>query len=96
MSRADMPPLPVAYNDIAEAARILEGSAHRTPVLTSRTVDTLTSARVFFKCENLQRAGAFKFRGAYNALFRLTLEEKRHGVVAFKFQVRELWTIGHR
>lgn len=76
-------PLRVAYPDIQEAARILEGKAHRTPVLTSRTVDALTSARVFFKCENLQRIGAFKFRGAYNALYRLTADEKRRGVVAY-------------
>jgi threonine dehydratase len=73
----------VTYADVQEAARALEGKAHRTPVLTSRTVDRLTSARVFFKCENLQRAGAFKFRGAYNALHRLDGAQKRAGVVAY-------------
>ena len=74
--------LPVAWPDVREAARVLDGKAHRTPVLTSRTVDALTSARVFFKCENLQRMGAFKFRGAYNALHHLGPEEKQRGVVA--------------
>jgi threonine dehydratase len=73
----------VTYADIEEAARILKGEAHRTPVLTSRTVDALTGAQVFFKCENLQRAGAFKFRGAYNALHHLCPEQKRNGVGAY-------------
>ena len=73
----------MSYEDIALAARILAGKAHRTPVLTSRTVDRRTGARVFFKCENLQRGGAFKFRGAYNALHRLASDEKRRGVVAY-------------
>lgn len=59
------------YDDIADAGRRLAGIAHRTPVMTSRTFDALVGARVFFKCENLQRIGAFKFRGAYNALSRL-------------------------
>ena len=62
---------------------MLEGKAHRTPVLSSRTIDSRTGARVFFKCENLQRAGAFKFRGAYNALARLAPEQKARGVVAY-------------
>ena len=52
-------------------------------MLTSRTVDRRTGARVYFKCENLQRGGAFKFRGAYNALHRLASDEKRRGVVAY-------------
>ena len=75
--------LPVTYDDVAAAAHTLAGIAHRTPVLTSRTVDARTGASVFFKCENLQRGGAFKFRGAYNALARLTMEQKRRGVVAY-------------
>jgi threonine dehydratase len=75
--------VPVSYDDVREAARVLEGKAHRTPVLTSRTVDALTSASVFFKCENLQRVGAFKFRGAYNTLSHLSPEDKRRGVVAY-------------
>src|SRR5688572_19817517 len=76
-------PLPVTWSDVQDAARTLEGKAHRTPVLTSRSIDRRTGARVFFKCENLQRAGAFKFRGAYNALTRLSPEAKRSGVVAY-------------
>ena len=77
------PELAVSFDDVRAAARLLEGRAHRTPVLTSRTVDGRTGARVFFKCENLQRAGAFKFRGAYNALANLDPEQKRRGVVAY-------------
>jgi len=57
--------------------------AHRTPVLTSGTLDRLTGARVFLKCENLQRAGAFKFRGAFNAISRLDHEAARRGVIAY-------------
>jgi threonine dehydratase len=75
--------LRVTYGDIVEAAAVLDGKAHRTPVLTSRTVDRLTGARVFFKCENLQRGGAFKFRGAYNALSHLPPDQKKAGVVAY-------------
>ena len=71
------------YEDIERAARQINGVAHRTLVATSRTVDARTGARVFFKCENLQRAGAFKFRGAYNALSRLSADQRRRGVVAF-------------
>jgi threonine dehydratase len=80
---ADEIPLKPGWADVCEAARLLEGSAHRTPVLTSRTVDRRTGARVFFKCENLQRGGAFKFRGAYNALSQLSPDSKRKGVVAY-------------
>jgi threonine dehydratase len=72
----------VAYDDVVYAASRLAGRAHRTPVVTSQTVDARTGAKVFFKCENLQRAGAFKFRGAYNALSRLQPEERR-GVLTF-------------
>ncbi len=57
--------------------------AHRTPVLTSRYADQITGARVFFKCENFQRMGAFKFRGAYNALSQFTPEQRRAGAIAF-------------
>jgi threo-3-hydroxy-L-aspartate ammonia-lyase len=71
------------YADVDDAARQIAGVANRTPVVTSRTVDARTGARVFFKCENLQRAGAFKFRGAYNALSRLSPAERRKGVVTF-------------
>jgi threonine dehydratase len=76
-------PLPVQFADVAAAARRLEGVAHRTPALTSRTVDARVDAKVFFKCENFQRAGAFKFRGAYNALAQLGDEQKRRGVLAY-------------
>ena len=75
-------PLPT-YEDVIAAAGRIQGHAHRTPVLTSRTVDEAFGARVFFKCENLQRMGAFKFRGGFNALARFTPEQRRAGVVAF-------------
>jgi threonine dehydratase len=68
---------------VESAARQIAGVAHRTPVITSRSVDERTGAHVFFKCENFQRAGAFKFRGAYNALSRLSPRERRAGVVTF-------------
>src|SRR3954469_10850279 len=71
------------FADVESAATQIAGAAHRTPVVTSRTVDARTGARLFFKCENLQRAGAFKFRGAYNALSRLDADERRRGVVSF-------------
>jgi threo-3-hydroxy-L-aspartate ammonia-lyase len=77
------PPAPVTYDDVAAAAARLEGVAHRTPVATSRLFDELTGAEAFFKCENLQRMGAFKFRGAYNALSQLDAQARRRGVVAF-------------
>jgi threonine dehydratase len=76
-------PLAIDYADVAAAAERLAGHAHRTPALTSRTVDERTGAKVFFKCENLQRIGAFKFRGAYNAMSRLSDEERRRGVLAY-------------
>src|SRR5436305_10435554 len=72
-----------AFDDVESAAKQIAGIAHRTPVLSSRTVNARTGAQLFFKCENLQRAGAFKFRGAYNALSRLTADERRRGVVTF-------------
>ena len=71
------------YEDVAAAAERIDGIAHRTPVLTSRTADARTGGTLFFKAENLQRGGAFKFRGAYNAIARLSPEAKRLGVVAF-------------
>jgi threonine dehydratase len=73
----------VSYDDVARAHQRLAGHARRTPALTSATVDTLTGAQVFFKCENLQRMGAFKFRGAFNALAQLSAEQKRRGVIAY-------------
>jgi threonine dehydratase len=68
---------------VAAAARRLEGVAHRTPVLTSRTLDERLGARLFLKAENLQRMGAFKFRGAYNAISRLSDGERRRGILAY-------------
>jgi len=73
----------VSFDDIARAHERIKPQAKRTPVLTSATVDALTGAKVFFKCENFQRMGAFKFRGAYNALSQLDEEKKKRGVVAF-------------
>jgi len=74
---------PPTYADVVQAAERIAGIANRTPVLTSRTVNEAFGAEVFFKCENMQRMGAFKFRGAYNALARFTPEQRRAGVVAF-------------
>lgn len=71
------------YDDVAAAARRIEGHAHRTPVMQSRTIDAELGAQVFFKCENLQRMGAFKFRGAFNALSKFDDAQRRAGVVAF-------------
>ena len=71
------------FDDVESAARQIAGVAHKTPVATSRTIDAKTGATVFFKCENLQRGGAFKFRGGYNALSRLDADARRRGVVTF-------------
>ncbi|MCG5466620.1 pyridoxal-phosphate dependent enzyme [Micromonospora sp. MED01] len=75
--------LSVTVDDVHAAAKRLAGVAHRTPVLTSRSLDRLVGANVFIKCENLQRVGAFKFRGAYNAVARLDGDARRRGVIAF-------------
>ena len=75
--------LAISFADVEAAASRLHGVAHRTPVMTSRTADQRTGARLFFKCENLQRMGAFKFRGAYNALARFAPEQKARGAIAF-------------
>ncbi|MGE0598627.1 MAG: pyridoxal-phosphate dependent enzyme [Dehalococcoidia bacterium] len=74
--------LPIAFEDVLAAAERIRGIANRTPVLTSRTFDAMTGATVFFKCENYQRVGAFKFRGAYNHLSTLPADAKARGVVA--------------
>lgn len=71
------------YDDVVAAAARIAGQAHRTPVLTSRIANEETGAQLFFKCENLQRMGAFKFRGAYNALAKFDAGQRRAGVVAF-------------
>jgi threonine dehydratase len=71
------------YSDVEQAAERLAGGAHRTPVLTSSTADARTGATLFFKCENYQRMGAFKFRGAFNAIARFTDAQRAAGVLTF-------------
>ncbi len=71
------------YEHVVAAAKRIDGHAHRTPVMRSRTVDQDFGAEVFFKCENLQRMGAFKFRGAFNALSQFDEAQRRAGVVAY-------------
>jgi threo-3-hydroxy-L-aspartate ammonia-lyase len=73
--------MPVTYEDIAAAHERIKPHATRTPVLSAASIDAATGARVFFKCENLQNMGAFKFRGAYNALSQIA--DKSRGVIAF-------------
>jgi threonine ammonia-lyase medium form len=75
--------LPVTLEHVRAAAGRLRGVANRTPVMTCRTFDDMTGRQVFFKCENFQRGGAFKFRGAYNRLCQLNDDERKRGVVAF-------------
>lgn len=75
--------LAVTYADVESAAAILHDRSHRTPVMTSTQVNHLTQSQVFFKCENLQRTGSFKFRGAYNALAHLTTAQQQRGVITF-------------
>ena len=70
-------------DSVVAAAERLDGHAHRTPVLRSRTADAELGCTAYFKCENLQRVGAFKFRGAFNALARFDAEQRRAGVVTF-------------
>ena len=73
----------VTIADVRAAAKLLDGIAHRTPVIRSRTLDERCGASVFVKCENLQRMGAFKFRGAYNFLASIPNDRRANGVVAF-------------
>ena len=73
----------VEFADVVDAAKRIAGVAHHTPTLTSRALNERTGAELFFKCENLQRMGAFKFRGAYNRLSQLSPQERRAGVVAY-------------
>ena len=73
----------LTFNDILQARERLQGIAHRTPVATSRQFNEEAGCEVFFKCENLQRVGAFKFRGAYNKIASLSDEERRRGVLAY-------------
>ncbi|MFC8305955.1 pyridoxal-phosphate dependent enzyme [Streptomyces olivaceus] len=74
---------PLALDDVRAAAARIEGVAHRTPVLRSRTLDALVGAEVHLKCENQQRVGAFKFRGAYHAASRLTPARLARGIAAY-------------
>jgi threo-3-hydroxy-L-aspartate ammonia-lyase len=73
----------LTFNDILKARERLQGVAHRTPVLTSRQFNERSACEVFFKAENLQRVGAFKFRGAYNKLASLSDDERKHGALAY-------------
>jgi len=73
----------IGPEDVEAAAHVIGGVTHRTPAITSRTLDARAGAGVFVKAECLQRAGSFKFRGAYNKIASLTPEERRRGVVAF-------------
>src|SRR5690348_8540480 len=77
--RKELPDL----GDVRAAAERLRGVANRTPVMRSRSLDERTGCSVFVKCENLQRAGAFKFRGAYNAIAQLPAEARARGVLAY-------------
>ena len=74
---------PITYPDVEAAAERIRGVAHRTPTLTSSTADAMAGAQLFFKCENFQRMGAFKFRGAYNAIARFTPEQRAAGVLTY-------------
>jgi threo-3-hydroxy-L-aspartate ammonia-lyase len=75
--------LAISFDDVAAAGARLAGVAHRTPVMTSRTADARCGGQLFFKCENLQRMGAFKFRGAYNALAQFSSAQRQAGAIAF-------------
>ena len=72
----------VTYSDVLQAQNILKGVVHRTPVLTSHYFNSRSNARVFLKCENFQRVGAFKFRGAYHAITRLELPDTQVPIIA--------------
>jgi threo-3-hydroxy-L-aspartate ammonia-lyase len=76
-------PMTISYEDIDRAAQILNGIAHKTPVMTSTIVNDRTQSQVFFKCENFQRTGSFKFRGAYHALSKLSPADRKRGAIAY-------------
>ncbi|HEX9037242.1 MAG TPA: pyridoxal-phosphate dependent enzyme [Ktedonobacterales bacterium] len=82
-ANADHTPLPISLDDVRAAAGRLQGVAHRTPVLNSSSFNGVAGASVWFKCEQFQRAGAFKFRGAYNRIASMSPEERGRGVIAF-------------
>jgi threonine dehydratase len=71
------------FDLVKNAQKRLEGHAHVTPVMTSQTLNQITSAQIFLKCENFQRMGAFKFRGAFNAMSQLTEDQKKRGVITY-------------
>jgi threo-3-hydroxy-L-aspartate ammonia-lyase len=71
------------YSDVLDAAERIRGVAHKTPVMTSRTANMMTGAELYFKCENFQRMGAFKFRGAYNSIAQFTEGQRRQGVITY-------------
>ena len=73
----------ISYEDIDRAAHRLKGIAHRSPVMTSTIINDRTKSQVFFKCENFQRTGSFKFRGAYNALSQLNANDRKRGAIAY-------------
>ncbi|MFZ0709373.1 MAG: pyridoxal-phosphate dependent enzyme, partial [Terrimicrobiaceae bacterium] len=75
--------LAITYDDVVAAHQRIAGIAHRTPTLTSATANAVTGASLFFKCENFQRTGAFKFRGACNAIAQFSPEQRAAGVIAF-------------
>lgn len=83
MSDATQAKLAISYDDVVQAHQRLQPVVHRTPVLTSSTANALSGARLYFKCENFQRMGAFKIRGAYNALAQFTPEQRKAGVITF-------------
>ncbi|MBI1729579.1 threo-3-hydroxy-L-aspartate ammonia-lyase [Candidatus Acetothermia bacterium] len=83
MNKITEKPALVVYNDVEKAAKRLEGVAHCTPVMTSRTLNEITGNELFLKCENFQRMGAFKFRGAYNAMSQLSPQERARGVLTY-------------
>ncbi len=75
--------LPISFQDIVLARRYLRDNIHSTSVITSRTLDDWSGHEVFLKCENLQRTGSFKFRGAYHTIGLLSPEQKKQGIIAF-------------
>ncbi|MHA1714769.1 MAG: threonine/serine dehydratase, partial [Promethearchaeota archaeon] len=72
----------ITFDDVKSARERIKHAINKTPVITTRTLDKMFDAKFYFKCENYQRAGAFKFRGAYNAISQLTPEQKSRGVIA--------------
>src|SRR5262245_13591496 len=76
-------PLAISFDDVAAARERIAGRIHRTPVIRARTLDEVAGRELYLKCENLQRAGSFKIRGATNRLLSMSEDQRRQGVVAF-------------